>query len=272
MLKEKLGKPLQQLIIALYLHPEQRRLLEQMEAKESLHKLTKAMLEAQIPIPRQTLIEFLTGKESNEISEMKLDEMESFGIGDSHDEDFWANIIDAAYEKGYLKEKSTRNDALTLTAEGKKFHKKPVSFIISDEEDENNIPDTESNLDDIISIANTGRTPAKKSITSGHTQQFINLIRAIDRKIDLDEYAETNCIPFSDVLEGLEEMVKQGRKVEITYFTDEVIGEEGINELSESFDEYGTNHLDMVEKDFGDVYSEEEIRLARIVYWVNHMK
>ena len=97
-----------------------------MEAKESLHKLITAMIEAQMPIQRQTLIEFLTGKESNEISEMKLDEMESFGIGDSHDEDFWANIIDAAYEKGYLKEKSTRNDALTLSAEGKKFYKKPV--------------------------------------------------------------------------------------------------------------------------------------------------
>ena len=67
-------------------------------------------------------------------------------------------------------------------------------------------------------------------------------------------------------------MVKQGRKVEITYFTDEVIGEEGINELSECFDEYGTDNLALVENEFGDVYSEEEIRLARIVYWVNHMK
>ena len=243
-----------------------------MEAKESLHKLITAMIEAQMPIQRQTLIEFLTGKESNEISEMKLDEMESFGIGDSHDEDFWANIIDAAYEKGYLKEKSTRNDALTLSAEGKKFYKKPVSFIISDEEEENNIPDTESNLEDIIKLAGSSRTPINNNITSGHAQQFINLIRAIDRKIDLDEYADTNSIPFTDVLDGLEEMVKQGRKVEITYFTDEVIGEEGINELSECFDEYGTDNLALVENEFGDVYSEEEIRLARIVYWVNHMK
>ena len=243
-----------------------------MEAKESLHKLITAMIEAQMPIQRQTLIEFLTGKESNEISEMKLDEMESFGIGDSHDEDFWANIIDAAYEKGYLKEKSTRNDALTLSAEGKKFYKKPVSFIISDEEEENNIPDTESNLEDIIKLAGSSRTPIKNNITSGHAQQFINLIRAIDRKIDLDEYADTNSIPFTDVLDSLEEMVKQGRKVEITYFNDEVIGEEGINELSECFDEYGTDNLALVENEFGDVYSEEEIRLARIVYWVNHMK
>ena len=77
-----------------------------MEAKESLQKLVTALLEAQMPIPRQTLIEFLTGKESGETSALKLDEMESFGIGEAHDEDFWANIIDAAYEKGYLKEKS----------------------------------------------------------------------------------------------------------------------------------------------------------------------
>lgn len=243
-----------------------------MEAKESLQKLATAMLEAQMPIPRQTLIEFLTGKESNETGEMRLDEMESFGIGDSHDEDYWATIIDAAYEKGYLKEKSTRNDALVLSAEGKKFHKKPVSFIISDEDEENSLPDPAGNVDDIISMTNAGRTPAKPSTTSGHAQQFIKLIRAIDRKIDLDEYAETAGIPFTDVLDSLEEMVKQGRKVEITYFTDEVIGEDGINELSDCFDEYGPKNLDKVEDEYGDVYSEEEIRLARVVYMVNQMK
>ena len=244
-----------------------------MEAKESLLKLATAMLEAQMPIPRQTLIEYLTGKESGETSEMRLDEMESFGIGDAHDEDYWGNIIDAAYEKGYLKEKSTRNDALVLSAEGKKFHKKPVSFVVSDEDEDSTMPDPTSSVDDIISIESAGRTPAARtSTTSGHTQQFIKLIRAIDRKIDLDEYAETAGIPFSDVLDSLDEMVRQGRRVEITYFTDEVIGEDGISELSECFDEYGPQNLDKVLDEYGDVYSEEEIRLARVVYMVNKMK
>ena len=243
-----------------------------MEAKESLQKLVTALLEAQMPIPRQTLIEFLTGKESGETSALKLDEMESFGIGEAHDEDFWANIIDAAYEKGYLKEKSTRNDALMLTAEGKKFHKKPVSFVISDEDDESNIPDQEGSVDDIISMTAAGRMPAKTGTASEHAQQCIKLIRAIDRKMDLDEYAETDNIPFDTVLDSLEEMVKQGRKVQITYFTDEVIGKEGIDELSESFDEYGPENLQQVVDEYDDVYSEEEIRLARVVYMVNHMK
>ena len=214
--------------------------------------------------------------------------MESFGIGEAHDEDFWANIIDAAYEKGYLKEKSTRNDALMLTAEGKKFHKKPVSFVISDEDDESNIPDQEGSVDDIISMTAAGRMPAKTGTASEHAQQFIKLIRAIDRKMDLDEYAESiTQIFFSGcssstrsraitaalyVPERLEEMVKQGRKVQITYFTDEVIGKEGIDELSESFDEYGPENLQQVVDEYDDVYSEEEIRLARVVYMVNHMK
>lgn len=243
-----------------------------MEAKELLQKLASALLEAQLPLARQTLIEFLTGKDSNETRELKLDEMESFGIGEAHDEDYWATIIDAAYEKGYLKVKSTRNDALTLTAEGKKFHKKPVSFVIADEDDEAPIPVQEGSMEDIIDLAATGRTAIKKNPASGHTQQFIKLIRAIDRKIDLDEYAETENIPFNDVLDSLDEMVKQGRKVEITYFTDEVIGEEGINELFDCFDTYGSDNLEKVEKEYGDVYSEEEIRLARVVYMVKHMK
>lgn len=244
-----------------------------MEAKESLQKLATAMLEAQTPISRQTLIEYLTGKVTSETSELGLDELESFGIGDSHDEDYWATIIDAAYEKGYLKEKSTRNDALVLSAEGKKFHKKPTSFVINEEDEETPAPDPNNTEEDIISMTGTtGRAATKAGTASGHAQQFIKLIRAIDRKIDLDEYAETAGIPFTNVLDSLEEMVRQGRKVEITYFTDEVIGNEDMSELSDCFDEYGTANLDKVLNEYGDVYSEEEIRLARVVYMVRHMK
>ncbi len=242
-----------------------------MEAKESLQKLISAMLETQQPLARQTLIEFLTGKETSNTTELGLDELETFGIGDTHDEDYWAAIIDAAYEKGYLKVKSTRNDALVLTAEGKKFHKKPVSFIVADEDEDNASPDQEGSVDELIKMATTERI-VKVSPTSWHAQKFIKLIRAIDRKIDLDEYAETENIPFTDVLDDLEELVNHKRRVEITYFTDEIIGEDGIQELSDCFKTYGTDNLDKVLDEFGDVYSEEEIRLARVVYKVKHMK
>lgn len=242
-----------------------------MEAKESLHKLISAMLETQQPLARQTLIEFLTGKETSNTTELGLDELETFGIGDTHDEDYWAAIIDAAYEKGYLKVKSTRNDALVLTAEGKKFHKKPVSFIVADEDEDNASPDQEGSVDELVKMAASERI-VKVSPTSWHAQKFIKLIRAIDRKIDLDEYAETENIPFTDVLDDLEELVNHKRRVEITYFTDEIIGEDGIQELSDCFKTYGTDNLDKVLDEFGDVYSEEEIRLARVVYKVKHMK
>ena len=243
-----------------------------MEVKESLQKLASAMLEAQLPLARQTLIEYVSGKESSETSELRLDEMESFGIGEAHDEDYWGTVIDAAYEKGYLKEKSTRNDALVLTADGKKFLKKPVSFVIADEDEDNPIPGQDDGVDDLIDTDEAGHDQPKAAQASGHAQQFIKLIRAIDRKIDLDEYAETENIPFDEVLDSLDEMVKQRRKVDITYFTNEVIGEEGIEELSECFDTYGTKDLSKVEDEYGDVYREEEIRLARVVYMVRHMK
>ena len=242
-----------------------------MEAKESLQKLISAMLETQQPLARQTLMEFLTGKETSNTTELGLDELETFGIGDTHDEDYWAAIIDAAYEKGYLKVKSTRNDALVLTAEGKKFHKKPVSFIVADEDEDNASPDQEGSVDELVKMAASERI-VKVSPTSWHAQKFIKLIRAIDRKIDLDEYAETENIPFTDVLDDLEELVNHKRRVEITYFTDEIIGEDGIQELSDCFKTYGTDNLDKVLDEFGDVYSEEEIRLARVVYKVKHMK
>ena len=92
-----------------------------MDAKESLIKIIKALSEIEQPVPRQILIDYLTGKESREIEELGLYDNETYGIGDAHDEDYWTTIIDKAFESGFLKLKTAKSNKLAPSKEGKKF-------------------------------------------------------------------------------------------------------------------------------------------------------
>ena len=152
-----------------------------MEAKESLIKLTKALIEVAIPIQKQILLDLLIGKVSNGISENNWEELETFGIGEAHDEEYWINLIDAAFEQGYVKTKPAKSNNYTISPTGKKFLKKPTSFILEDEDDFKGIAH-DGGIDELVKEA-LGERITSEVKASPKTKQQIKLIRAIDRKI-----------------------------------------------------------------------------------------
>ena len=240
-----------------------------MEAKEALIEVIKTLIEIKAAVPRQILIDVLMGKDTREVKDNNWDTLETYGIGEAHDEDYWANIIDVAYERGYLRTKSPKSSDLQPSATGKKFLSKPTSFVI-DEESDMTEPTDDIVLDDIVK-STLQEHPAAEMTSSPKTKQQIKLIHAIDRKIALDDYAENESLALDDVLDEVENLIHQGRRLDITYFTDEVIGADGVQELTDFFRQQSDN-LEAAMKEYGDVYNIEEIRLARIVYRVQQMK
>ncbi len=241
-----------------------------MEVKDSIVKIIKSLVEIGEPVTRQLFIDYLMGKETREITDARMDEKETFGSGEAHDEDYWSTVIDAAFEHGLLKNKSAKKGDIVPTPAGKKFLRSPETIIIKDEGDMEEMPQ-DTGLDDIVQSALDVRMPAKKT-TSLRTKQQMNLIHAIDCKIALDDFAENESLGFDEVLDELEALVHQGRRLDITYFTNEVLGADCIEELMDYFKAAKTDDLDQALKEYGDVYEAEEIRLARIVYRVQQMK
>jgi ATP-dependent DNA helicase RecQ len=94
----------------------------------------------------------------------------------------------------------------------------------------------------------------------------ISIIQNIDRKVDLDDFAEINRIPFSDLLSEIESIVYSGTKINIDYFLNEVMDEDRIDEICEYFDETETDDIETALNELGGDFSEEEIRLVRIKY------
>lgn len=242
-----------------------------MEAKEAIVKIIKALLDIEEPTQRQLLIDYLMGRRSRQIEELGLSDKETFGIGESHDEDYWSTVIDAAYEGELLKQMASKKNALTPTTAGKKFAKKPQSFIISDDEA---IGETESDVPEIDSILAQAQTEhqTSNSTASPQAKRHIKLITAIDRHIALEDFAESEGLGLDEVLDDLEMMAEQKHYLDITYFTDEVLGEDCMDELLDYFQSAKTDDMAKAMQEYGDAYHEEELRLARIVFRMNKIQ
>ena len=241
-----------------------------MEAKDSLMTVLTALSDLGEPVPRPTFVAFLTGRETSELDELQWYERETFGSGDNHDEEYWNVIFDAAISAGLLKTKPAKSNCLVPTPAGKKFLRKPVSFPIDEDNELSDIIQDRS-LDSLVQNALEEKLPAELK-ASPKTKQQIKLIHAIDRKIALDDFAENETLALDDVLMDLEGLIQQGRALDITYFTDEVMGADCVEELLDYFRQTPSDDLDLAMKEYGDVYNFEELRLARIVYRVEKLK
>ena len=94
----------------------------------------------------------------------------------------------------------------------------------------------------------------------------ISIIQAIDRKIDLDELANSRCMEFGELLDEIEAIVYAGTKININYFINEVIDDDHQEDIFEYFKEADSDSLNEAIKELGNDYSEEEIRLMRIKF------
>jgi ATP-dependent DNA helicase RecQ len=94
----------------------------------------------------------------------------------------------------------------------------------------------------------------------------VSIIQAIDRKIALDELAESKDLDFDELLDEVEAIVYSGTKINIDYFLHEIMEEDHIEEIFEYFKESESDSLEEAINEFGMDYTEEEIRLIRIKF------
>lgn len=104
------------------------------------------------------------------------------------------------------------------------------------------------------------RTVANKS------KLKIELIKCVDKKIDLDEVAQSKGLEFEDLLEELEAIVEAGTKLNIDYYLEEIIDIDRIEDILEVLHEFEEDDLDGVLDELGEDYTEEEVRLVRIKF------
>ena len=319
------------------LHPK-----TEIEAKDQLVIVLKAILEIKENFRADYVIDFITGKETDEILAHHHEDFENFGAGADDDEKIWNPVIRQALIAGYLLKEVENYGLLKVTAAGKKFLKSPKSFMIVKDAEftgDEDIPDHEGGisaldptlsamlrelrkkvskrlerppyvifqdvsleqmatdypvtLEELKNIQGVGegkvkqpyakefvdliknyceeneierqvdmrvRTVAKKSMLK------VKIIQSIDRQIALDDIATAQGIEFEELLDEVEAIVYSGTKLNIDYFLDEVMDEDHVDDIYDYFCESDTDRLSVAQKELGDEYSEDEIRLVRIKF------
>lgn len=93
----------------------------------------------------------------------------------------------------------------------------------------------------------------------------VEIVQAIDRKVALDDLAESKGMEFAELLDEVESIVFAGTKINIDYFIQEVIDEDSVEDIFLYFQEADSDSLEDAVEELG-MYSEEEIRLIRIKF------
>ena len=96
----------------------------------------------------------------------------------------------------------------------------------------------------------------------------VYIIQAIDRKLPLNDIANSKNLKMNDLLHEVESIVQSGTKIDINYYINEVLDEDHQDEVFEYFrDEAENESIEAALDELGrDEYTEEDIRLIRIKF------
>ncbi|MCI7257389.1 MAG: DNA helicase RecQ [Prevotella sp.] len=119
------------------LHPRKK-----IEAMNQMVIALKAIIAIKENFRADYVVDFITGKETNEILAHKHQNLEEFGSGEDENEKIWNPLLRQAVIAGYLKKDVENYGLLKITSEGKKFIKHPKSFeIVEDKEFDDDYPE-----------------------------------------------------------------------------------------------------------------------------------
>ena len=100
-----------------------------------------------------------------------------------------------------------------------------------------------------------------------NSQQKISIIQAIDRRVDLDDLAESKGMSMEELLDEIEAIVYSGTKLNINYFIDEIMEEDKRDEIYDYFRTANTDSVKVAMKELDeDDISEIDIRLVRVKF------
>jgi len=314
----------------------------QVEAKEELCAVIETVIALKEKFNVDYVINVLIGRPTDEVRSYNHDDIEEFGSLSNSDEKFLATVIRQAAIAGYLEKDIDNLDIIKVTAKGKKYLKKPVSFKIVEDTDYSDMdiepqikggascaadpvlysmlkdlrkkmakkldlppyvifqePSLEAmattypiTLDELANIAGVGAGKAKRygeefvkliklhvdeneierpedirvRSVANKSKLKISIIHSIDRKIDLEELAESKGLEFGELIDELEAIVEAGTKINIDYFLNEIMDEDHELDIIDFFKESQEDDLEAAIQELGDEFSEEEIRLVRVKF------
>ena len=96
------------------------------------------------------------------------------------------------------------------------------------------------------------------------TNRKIQIIQAIDRKIPLDELAESIGMEYGELVAEIESIVEAGTCIDLGYYMEDIFDEDQEQELNDFFMEMEEDDIEQVIQEFGSEYDDDDLRVARV--------
>ncbi len=148
----------------------------------------------------------------------------------------------------------TMDEMENITGVGKnKAQKFGIAFIelIADYVEKNNI----ERPDDLV----------LKSVVNKSARK-IHIIQNIDKKVSIEDIAKGQGLEYEELIEELEAIVFSGTQVDLMYYIDEIIDEEGRDEIYEYFKSEDTGSIDAAVQEFNGEFTHEEMKIFQIQF------
>jgi ATP-dependent DNA helicase RecQ len=148
----------------------------------------------------------------------------------------------------------TMSEMENITGVGKNKAKKfgrPFIELISNYVDENNI----ERPDDLV----------LKSVVNKSARK-IHIIQNIDKKVSIEDIAKGQGLGYEELIEELEAIVFSGTQVDLLYYIDEIIDEEGRDEIYDYFKSDDTGSIDAAVNEFDGEFTHEEMKIFQIQF------
>ena len=95
----------------------------------------------------------------------------------------------------------------------------------------------------------------------------IYIIQQIDRKVDLDEIAESKALSMEDLMEEIEHICYSGTRLNLDYYINQVMDEDRQDEIFAYFMRAESDNIAVALREFGgDDFTEQDLRLMRIKF------
>ena len=95
----------------------------------------------------------------------------------------------------------------------------------------------------------------------------VYIIQSIDRKLPLEDIADTKGMEMEELLDEIEAIVYSGTKLNLDYYIEQTLDEDVVEDIFEYFrNDAESDSLEEAMNEFGDDYDEYEVRLVRIKF------
>ncbi len=108
----------------------------------------------------------------------------------------------------------------------------------------------------------------KSAVNKSKIKIFV--IQQIDKKIDLDEIADSKGMSYGELLTEIENICNSGTKLNLDYYIDHSMDDEWQDDIYDYFMTADSDDIHTAMHELGDDYSDDEVRLMRIKFMSEH--